>query len=346
MHTIVLMILSTILFLPFQLRSAAEASHAILVVGGAGYIGSHVNEMLHRQGYKTIVLDNLSHGCRDAAKNGIFIEGDLADTELLDQIFSTYQIDAVMHFAALKDVGESVKHPLDYYENNISYTLNLLAAMLKHEVKIIIFSSSAAIFGQPIELPVSEDHPCQPINPYGRTKLMVEILLQDFDHAYGMRHCCLRYFNAAGGDPAGIIKNYQKADSNLIPIILRSIQKPGGILTIFGTDYPTPDGTCIRDYIHIEDLGTAHIAALKKLIAGAPSCCYNLGNGEGFSVRQVIAAVEKVTGRKVNVREGARRPGDPPILVASSCKANRELNWHPVYSSLEMMIEHAWKAMQ
>ena len=175
---------------------------------------------------------------------------------------------------------------------------------------------------------------------------MVENILKDFDLAYGLHYRCLRYFNAAGGDPEKKIKNYKTTDSNLIPIILRSIQKPDGVITIFGTDYPTPDGTCIRDYIHIEDLGTAHIAALEKLLKGAPSGCYNLGNGEGFSVRQVIAAVEKVTGRKVKTRDGTRRPGDPPILVASSCKAKRELDWHPAYSSLELIIEHAWNAMQ
>ena len=347
MRIISLILLSILFFFnPFVLQSSSLPAKTILIVGGAGFIGSHVNEMLYLNGYRTIILDNLSHGSQEAVKHGIFIKGDLEDTALLDQIFNTHQIAAVMHFAALKDVGESVKDPLSYYENNVSFTLNLLAAMLKHEVKILIFSSSAAIFGQPEELPISEDHPCHPINPYGRTKLIVEHILQDFDSAFGLRYCCLRYFNAAGGDPRGKIKNYNPVDSNLIPIILRSIQKPDSTITIFGTDYPTPDGTCIRDYIHVEDLGTAHLAALEKLLTGTPSNCYNLGNGEGFSVRQVISAVEKVTGKKVKIQEGARRPGDPPILIASSCKASRELNWRPAYSSLELIIEHAWNAMQ
>lgn len=347
MNILYLTILSAFLFLnPALLQCSLTSSQAILIIGGAGFIGSHVNEMLFRKGYETVVLDNLNQGSREAVRHGVFIEGDLADSALLEHIFSTHPIGAVMHFAALKDVGESVKHPLRYYENNVSNTLNLLAAMMKHEVKMMIFSSSAAIFGQPEEVPVSEDHPCHPINPYGRTKLIVENILEDFDKAYGLRYCSLRYFNAAGGDPEGKIKNRKTTDSNLIPIILRSLQKEDGCLTIYGSDYPTPDGTCIRDYIHIEDLGTAHIAALEKLLRGSPSCYYNLGNGKGFSVREVIAAVEKVTGRKVKTREGPRRAGDPPILVASSSKAQRELNWNPLYTELEPIIEHAWKAMQ
>lgn len=347
MNIVCLIILSAFFLLnPALLQCSLTSSHAILIIGGAGFIGSHVNEMLHRKGYETIVLDNLSQGVRESVRHGVFIEGDLADSALLDRIFSTHQIGAVMHFAALKDVGESVKHPLRYYENNVSNTLKLLAAMMKHDVKIMIFSSSAAIFGQPEEVPVSEDHPCHPINPYGRTKLIVENILDDFDEAYGLRYCSLRYFNAAGGDPEGRIKNHKSTDSNLIPIILRSLQKDDACLTIYGTDYPTPDGTCIRDYIHIEDLGTAHIAALEKLLGGSSSCYYNLGNGKGFSVREVISAVEKVTGCKVKTREGPRRAGDPPILIASSSKARRELNWNPVYTELEPIIEHAWKAMQ
>jgi len=346
MSALRLLFLCSFFLLHTALLQSSPAAQAILIVGGAGFIGSHVNEMLYRQGYKTIILDNLSQGNRNAVEHGVFIEGDLSNSNLLDQIFDSYQIDAVMHFAAMKDIGESVSQPLRYYENNVSCSLNLLDAMLRHQVKKIIFSSSAAIFGYPEEIPIAEDHPCLPINPYGRTKLIVENILEDFDRAYGLRYCSLRYFNAAGGDPRGKIKSFKTADSNLIPIILRNVLKPDGVITIFGTDYPTPDGTCIRDYIHIEDLGSAHIAALKRLLVGSPSSCYNLGNGEGFSVRQVIAAVEKVTGRKVKIREGARRPGDPPVLIASSSKASDELNWRPVYSSLELMIEHAWNAMQ
>ena len=346
MNSSLFLILAAFLcFSPSWLRSAPVTTHYILVVGGAGFIGSHINEMLYRQGYQTIVLDNLSLGNQDVVKHGIFIKGDIADSELLDQLFTQYKIDAVMHFAAFKDVGESVKEPLKYYQNNVTNTLNLLAAMVRHQVKAFIFSSSASVYGMPHEGIVTEEHPCSPINPYGQTKLIVEKILKDFDQAYHLRSCSLRYFNAAGGDPKGIIKNRTK-DSNLIPIILRTIGYPDQAVTIFGTDYPTPDGTCIRDYIHIEDLGTAHIAAMSKLLNGAPSSCYNLGNGKGFSVREVIAAVEKVTGEKINVKEGARRPGDPSMLVASSSKAFEELGWKPAYTSLEDIIEHAWNAMK
>lgn len=341
-----LFIAACVFFSHSLLRSTPLQSNYILVVGGAGFIGSHINEMLHRQGYQTIVLDNLSLGCQAAADHGIFVKGDIADADLLDRLFTQYKIDAVMHFAAFKDVGESVKEPLKYYQNNVSNTLTLLSAMIRHEVKVFIFSSSASIYGMPQENILTEHHPCHPINPYGETKLIVENILKDFDKAYGLRSCSLRYFNAAGGDPEGKIKNCFSKDSNLIPIILRTIGNPERSVTIFGTDYPTPDGTCIRDYIHIEDLGTAHIAAMNHLLNGAPSSCYNLGSGRGFSVREVIAAVEKVTGQKINVKEGPPRPGDPPILVASNRKALEELGWKPAYPSLEVIIEHAWKAMQ
>ncbi len=315
----------------------------ILIVGGAGFIGSHVNKMLYQAGYQTIVLDNLSRGYRQAVQYGTFIEGDLADTAVLYQIFENYAIDAVMHFAAFIDIGESVKNPAKYYFNNVAHTLNLLTAMLRYEVKTFIFSSTAAIFGHPLHPLINESHPCCPINPYGETKWMVEKILRDFENAYGLKFCCLRYFNAAGGDPEGKIKNYQLHTHNLIPRILLSLKKPDGVVTINGTDYPTPDGTCIRDYIHIEDLGTAHILAMEQLLSGQPSNYYNLGNGQGFSIRQVIQATEKVLRKKVQVVEGPRRPGDPPFLLADPSKATRELNWHPRYT-LEEMIAHAWKA--
>lgn len=329
-----------------HLQSTPMDSKYILVVGGAGYIGSHINEMLHRQGYQTIVLDNLSQGYREAVQHGVFIEGDISDTPLLDHIFSQYQIAAVMHFAAFKNVGESVREPLKYYINNVGNTLNLLSAMLRHDVKLFIFSSSASIYGMPQEDLITEEHPCEPINPYGWSKLMVERVLHDLDQTHQLRFCSLRYFNAAGGDPEGKIKTFNRQDSNLIPIVLNSLVKSNRVVTIFGTDYPTPDGTCIRDYIHIDDLGTAHIAAMEKLLTGSSSNCFNLGNGHGFSVRQVIAAVEKVTGQCVKLREGERRIGDPAVLVANSCKAEKELHWQPRYSSIEVMIEHAWNAMR
>lgn len=315
----------------------------ILVVGGAGFIGSHVNKMLHRRGYQTIVLDNLSRGHRSAVRHGTFIEGDLAHPTTLKHLFEAYSIQAVMHFAACIDVGESVQNPAKYYLNNVSYTLNLLTAMVQHQVKILIFSSTAAIFGHPLQPFIKEDHPCQPINPYGTSKWMIEKILHDFEAAYHIRFCCLRYFNAAGGDVEGEIKNYQTHTSNLIPRILRSLKNSSDAVTIYGTDYPTSDGTCIRDYIHIEDLGTAHITAMEQLLRGAPSNCYNLGSGQGFSVREVIHAAEKVLKRKVHIVEGIRRPGDPAVLLADSSKAAHQLNWHPCYS-IDKMIEHAWQS--
>lgn len=318
----------------------------ILVVGGAGYIGSHVNKMLHEAGYNTVVLDNLTKGNRNAVVCGAFIEGDMADSQCLDLLFQNYPIEAVMHFAASIDVGESIEDPAKYYINNVSNTLNLLNAMLRHSVKKFIFSSSAAVYGLPQENKVSEAHPCHPINPYGQTKLIVEKILHDYDKAYGLKSCCLRYFNAAGGDPQGVIKNYKSKESNLIPVALRSLLQPNSTLTIFGSDYPTPDGTCIRDYIHICDLGSAHIIAMEQLLDGKPSSIYNLGNGAGFSVREVLQTVEKVTGRRLNVMEGPRREGDPPYLVADAQKALRELGWEPQYPSLEAMIEHAWNGLR
>jgi len=323
-----------------------SSKKTILVVGGAGFIGSHVVKMLDQHGYRPIVFDNLSTGSRNAVTRGHFIEGDLANPSDLESVFNDFKIDAVMHFAGLIDVGESVKEPAKYYINNVSYTLNLLEAMRRHGVKILIFSSTAAIFGIPEHnTPIKEDCPKQPINPYGQTKLMVETILHDYDAAYGLKSTALRYFNAAGGDPDGEIKNYKKKESNLIPLILKSLQQPNGILTINGTDYLTPDGTCIRDYIHLEDLGSAHILAMEKLFNGAPSVNYNLGNGQGFSIREVIQAAEKVTGLHVKTHEGPRRPGDPSILIADSQKAKKELQWQPRYLSLESMITHAWQSL-
>lgn len=317
----------------------------ILVVGGAGYIGSHVNKQLDDAGYQTVVYDNLSTGSRKAVTRGTFIEGDIANSELLDEVFKAHKIDAVMHFAAFTDVGESVVNPLKYYHNNVCHTLNLLNAMQRNKVKIFIFSSTAAIFGLPQDDRITESHPQQPINPYGESKLMVEQILRDMDNAYGIRSCCLRYFNAAGGDPDQEVKNFKKKESNLIPVILRSLKNGDHSMTIFGTDYDTPDGTCIRDYIHILDLGQAHIQAMEQLFEGKPSCCYNLGNGQGFSVKEVIQAAEKVTQIPVKSVNGSRRQGDPPILLADSEKAFKELGWRPQFSNLEEMISHAWKAL-
>lgn len=318
----------------------------IFVSGGAGFVGSHVNKMLHQTGYDTVVFDNLSQGNAQAVTNGTLIEGDLKNREELEKVFSHHKFDAVMHFAALIDVGESIQNPLKYYLHNVSYTLNLLEVMKYSGVNTFIFSSSAAIFGNPQMAQITEDHPCHPINPYGKSKLMVENILSDVDRANGIKFCSLRYFNAAGGDPEGQIKNIKPKETNLIPILLRKLKSSkNNSVTIFGTDYPTPDGTCIRDYIHVCDLASAHIKAMEKLWKDKESTAYNLGTGQGYSVREVIEAAQKITKRHLAVIEGQRRPGDPPFLVADSQKAHQKLGWRPLYPSLEIMIEHAWKAL-
>lgn len=317
----------------------------ILVIGGAGYIGSHVNKLLGEKGYQTVVLDNLSRGNRGAVVSGELIEGDMSDPVLLSGVMKRYQFDAVMHFAALTDVGESFMNPTAYYKNNVSATLTVLDMMQKHQIPIFIFSSSAAIYGEPREETITEAHPCSPINPYGQTKLMVEQVLTDYGRAFGMRSSCLRYFNAAGGDPERKVRYFPRKESNLIPLILTRM-KNGGSLTMNGTDYPTADGTCVRDYVHVMDLGHAHIAAMEHLLDGGPSTHYNLGNGKGFSIKEVIEAAEKIVGKKIPVTIGSRRPGDPPVLVANASKAAKELGWKPRYSSLEEMIRHAWNAME
>lgn len=314
----------------------------ILVVGGAGFIGSEVNKLLNEAGYNTVVFDNLCQGNRRRVQWGTFIKGDMGNRRALEKLFAEYSFDAVMHFAALTNVGESVTDPSKYYENNVSSTLILLDVMRAHGVKIFVFSSSAAVYGIPQNQFILEEDPKNPINPYGQTKLIIEKILEDFDSAYGIKSAKLRYFNAAGGDPDGKIKNYKQRSSNLIPIILKAIKDHQSVV-INGTDYPTPDGTCIRDYIHIYDLGTAHISAMEKLFNDGLSEAYNLGNGKGFSIREVINTAELVTKRSIKTIEGPRRIGDPPYLLADAHKAQKQLNWKIKYPSLEAMIEHAWK---
>lgn len=317
----------------------------ILVVGGAGFIGSHVNDLLAQAGYETIIFDNLSRGDVRSVLNGQLVCGDLNNEASLDKVFTDHKFAAVMHFAAFTDVGESVLNPCLYYQNNVWGTIQLVKCMVKHRVLNLIFSSSAAVYGIPFTPSIEENSICQPINPYGRTKWMAEQILQDFEAAYGLQYCSLRYFNAAGGDPNGKIGNYKSKENNLIPLALRSLLNPQGSITVFGNDYDTPDGTCIRDYIHVLDLGSAHILAMEALFKGAPSAFYNLGNGNGFSVNEVLNTVEKVTGRELNIVQGKRRPGDPAILIANAKKARLNLSWHPQYFSLEEMISHAWKAL-
>lgn len=316
----------------------------VLVLGGAGFIGSYVNKLLDESGYQTIVLDNLSRGHQKMATRGLFVKGDLGNKDDLKEIFNQHQIDAVMHFAAHIDVGESVLNPAAYYENNVVNTLRMIETLVEFKINCLIFSSSAAVYGIPQADIIKEDHPCLPINPYGKTKLMVENILEDFDRAYGLKYSCLRYFNAAGGDPQGEIKNFKTKEGNLIPLIVRNV-KSGTPLTIYGTDYDTPDGTCIRDYIHIHDLATAHINAMEQLWKRRQSSIYNLGSQKGYSVKEVINATEKVVGKKVNVVEGKRREGDPAVLIANADKAKRDLGWQTQFS-LDAMIEHAWKSIE
>ncbi len=315
----------------------------ILIVGGAGYIGSHMLAELLAQNYKVIVLDNLSTGHRDAVLGGEFIEGNCGDATVLKQIFTTYKIDAVMHFAASIAVGESVTNPAKYYQNNVANTLQLLKAMCEHAVKYFIFSSTAAIFGEPDYVPIDIQHPKQPLNPYGRSKLMVEQILADFDTAYGLKSVCLRYFNAAGADPQGRLGERHDPETHLIPLILQAASGRRDSITIFGDDYDTPDGTCIRDYIHITDLASAHLLALEHLFKTNESCAFNLGNGNGFSVKEVIETVRRVTGKQFAVKSAARRDGDPARLIADSQLAKQTLGWQPQYADLATIIEHAWR---
>ena len=297
----------------------------ILVVGGAGYIGSHMVKMLLDAGHNVITFDNLSSGFRDAVLGGEFIKGDLADLAAIDNVFETYQPDAVMHFASYIQVGESVQDPKKYYINNFTNTLNLLNAMVKHQVNNFIFSSTAAVFGEPEYVPIDEIHSKTPLNPYGRSKLMVEHVLADYERAYGLKSVCLRYFNAAGADPSGLLGERHEPETHLIPLILQALSGKRTHISLFGRDYDTPDGTCIRDYIHIVDLCSAHLLALLKLVKDGASMCFNLGNGEGFSVQEVISAAERVTGKKVKVIEAPRREGDPARLVADARLAKKTL---------------------
>jgi UDP-glucose 4-epimerase len=315
----------------------------ILIVGGAGYIGSHVNKKLNLHGYETIVFDNLSYGHRDFVKWGVFEEGDLGEINDIRLVFKKYPIDAVMQFAAFTYVGESVEDPQKYYLNNLRNTMNLLEVMLEENVKQFVFSSTCATYGEPEEIPITEDHPQNPINPYGRGKLMVEQILSDYSHAYNLQYASLRYFNAAGADPDGEIGELHQPESHLIPLILDVALGKRDDIKIFGTDYPTPDGTCIRDYIHVMDLADAHIKALEYLRKGGVSDVFNLGNGKGFSVREVIDTAVKVTGKKIKATVTGRRPGDPPVLVGSALKAREVLDWQPRYGDLSLIIETAYR---
>ncbi|MEM9276137.1 MAG: UDP-glucose 4-epimerase GalE [Cyanobacteria bacterium P01_F01_bin.143] len=318
----------------------------ILVTGGAGYIGSHSVLALQQAGYEVIILDNLVYGHQDLVETVLktkLIIGDTCDSNLLQQIFSTYSIDAVMHFAAYAYVGESVTNPAKYYHNNVVGTLTLLQAMLEAGINKFVFSSTCATYGVPQEVPIEEEQPQNPINPYGMTKLMVEKMLHDFSHAYDFRSVCLRYFNAAGADPGGMLGEDHNPETHLIPLVLQTALGHRESISIFGTDYDTNDGTCVRDYIHVTDLAQAHILALKYLLKDGKTDVFNLGNGNGFSVKEVIETAKKVTGKEIKALECDRRPGDPPTLVGSGQKARSILGWDPQYSALEDILSHAWQ---
>ena len=315
----------------------------ILVVGGAGYIGSHMVKQLAQSNHEVITLDNLSCGYKDAVKYGELVIGDLGDKNTLDKLFRSHKFDAVMHFAAFIEVGESVINPAKYYHNNVSNTHVLLDAMVRHDIEHFIFSSTAAIFGEPQYTPIDEAHPQHPINPYGRTKLMVEHMLEDYDEAYGLKSSCMRYFNAAGADPDGELGERHNPESHLVPLILQAASGRRENIKIFGQDYPTDDGTCVRDYVHINDLCEAHSLALARMQKTGSSTRYNLGNSKGFSVQQVIDAAKQVSGKDFKVITTERRAGDPAILVADSTLAKQELGWQPRFDQLETIIETAWQ---
>ena len=321
-------------------------AETILVTGGAGYIGSHAVLALQQAGYEVIVLDNLSYGHRELVEDVLHVKlivGDTSDRALLDQIFANHNIAAVMHFAAYIAVGESVVEPAKYYRNNVSGTLTLLEAMLDASIKKFIFSSTCALYGEPKTVPIPEDHPFDPISPYATSKLMVEQMLSDFDAAYGLKSVRFRYFNAAGADPNGLLGEDHAPETHLIPLVLLTALGKRDSVSIFGTDYSTRDGTCVRDYIHVADLAEAHVLGLDYLLKGGDSQVFNLGNGNGFSVREVIETAKQVTGREIKVVESNRRPGDPPILVGSSDKARSILGWNPKYPNVNEIITHAWQ---
>jgi UDP-glucose 4-epimerase len=316
---------------------------AVLVTGGAGYIGSHTTIELLERGEDVIVVDNLQTGHEKAVVGGTFYLGDIRDRSFLDRVFSQHEIEAVLHFAASSLVGESVEQPLVYYENNVIAAHTLLSVMLDHGVKCIVYSSTAATYGEPGQLPIREESATVPTNPYGETKLAVENMFRWCDRAYGLKSISLRYFNAAGAHPDGTIGEDHDPETHLIPIVMQAALGQREKVHIFGDDYPTEDGTCIRDYIHVTDLANAHWLALEHLRRHHRSGVYNLGNGRGFSVKEVIETVRDVTGQPIQADISPRRSGDPAILIASPERAIRELNWKPKYDNLHTIVETAWK---
>ncbi len=315
----------------------------VLVTGGAGYIGSHTAKALAEAGYEPVVLDNLSAGSRSAVRWGPMEEGDIADERLVCRVVDRYQIEAVIHFAANAYVGESIEQPRKYFNNNVVNSLRLLHALLDADVSRVVFSSTCATYGIPSEMPITEGHPQTPVNPYGESKLFIERALRWYGDAHDLRSVCLRYFNAAGADPSGDIGESHDPETHLVPLAIGAAQGWAPPLKIFGTDYETPDGTAVRDYIHVCDLADAHVRALQYLERGGPSTAFNLGAGRGHSVREVRAAVERVSGKKVPASMHSRRSGDPPMLIANARKASRKLGWTPRYTELDEIVETAWR---
>ena len=315
---------------------------AVLVIGGAGYIGSHMVLDLLRAGYPVVTLDDLSRGHRELVPGGDFIEGDLGNPAVLEQVFSQYPIKAVMHFAAHSQVGESVQQPLEYYRNNVANTITLLQSMQQAGIAHFIFSSTAAVYGEPESIPITEAHPCAPTNPYGTTKLTVEHILHDVSHATGLSYSILRYFNAAGADAEATIGERHQPETHLIPLVLQVATGERESISIFGDNYPTADGTCLRDYIHVSDLTQAHLLALESLLNGGGNSTYNLGNSTGYSVRQIIDTARQITGHPIPAITAERREGDPAILIADSSLIRAELGWQPRYENIEDIIRSAW----
>lgn len=321
-----------------------DTQKTILIVGGAGYIGSHMAKFLHNQGFANLVVyDNLVTGHRSAAKWGAFVHGDILDSARLAHVFATYDIHCVLHYAAFSYVGESVTEPAKYLRNNVTGALNLLEAMRYAGVNRLVFSSTCAVYGVPETTPITEDTPTRPVNPYGLSKLMVEQALAEYSRAYGLAYCALRYFNAAGADPEGEIGENHDPETHIIPLLLQTAAGKREHFTVFGEDYPTADGSCVRDYIHVNDLADAHLRALDYLDRGGESLSLNLGVNRGYSVKEVVALAKEVTGVDFAVQAGPRRPGDPPELVSRNTRARDILGWEPRYADLKTQIEHAWR---
>lgn len=314
----------------------------VLIVGGAGYIGSHINKDLTKKGLETVIFDNFSSGRKELVRWGELVEGDLANIENIREVFKKYPIDGVFHLAASKAVEESVTDPQKYYQNNVVNTLNLFKVMVENKINKVVFSSSAAVYGSPEYLPIDETHPQNPTSPYGQTKLMVEHIMRDYCKAYDFKYVALRYFNVCGADLDGEIGEWPGNSANLIPLVFDAVVGNKEDIKLFGTDYPTPDGTCVRDYIHVTDLAEAHILALEYLVHNGKSDVFNLGNGNGFSVREIVNMTKKVIGRDFKVTEAERRAGDMAELVADFEKSRRILKWKPKYSDLKTIISSAW----